>query len=164
MLFTGGGLFLGCRSGFDTSSTIKANPVNRNILNHCAVNVSVVNNGVIHMPNGSVTEKSVAFPSAPDKTGSEITEPIVNTAVEPDVPSPVAGMPQIVSSFKTPVTWGPEKPGLRCKNPDAGNPIIIVLSVRPIAWDPNITVARAERLIVINKLWGRNRDRDRDLG
>src|ERR1700757_4440263 len=113
MLFTGGRLFLAGRSGFDTSSTIKANPVNRNILNHCAVNVGVVNNGVIHMPNGSITEKSVAFPSASDKTGSEITEPIVNTAIEADVTAPVAGMPTIVSPFKPPVTGGPKISRLR---------------------------------------------------
>src|ERR1700741_5355752 len=113
MLFTGDRLFLGCRSGFDTSSTIKANPVNRNILNHCAVNVSVVNDGVIHMPNRGVTEKSVAFPSTADKTGSEITEPIVNTAIETDATPPVAGLPTVVSTFKSPITWGPKISRLR---------------------------------------------------
>src|ERR1700741_2125145 len=100
MLFTGGGLFFGCRFGFHSAGSVQNDSVNRNILNHCAVNVSVVNNGVVHMPNGSVTEKSVAFPSAPDKTRSEITEPIVNTAIEADVTAPVAGMPTIVSPFK----------------------------------------------------------------
>jgi hypothetical protein len=64
------------------------------------------------MPNGGIIKETAAFPPAPDEPGSKISESIVNTAIEPNVRTPVAGMPQIVPSFKTPVTWGPEKPGL----------------------------------------------------
>src|ERR1700722_19822559 len=113
MLFVGNGLLIGSRSGFDTSGAVKADPVNRDILDHRTVNVGVVNHGRIHMPNGGVAQKFATFPSAPTETGSRITEPIVNTAIEADVRPPIAAMPTIMSSLKSPIARGPKISGLR---------------------------------------------------
>src|SRR5580700_8252468 len=114
MLFMGDSFFLGRRFGFEASGAIKADPVDRNIPNHRPVNVGVVNDRRIHMPNGGVTEKSATFPSAPNETGSKITEPIVNTTVEAEMKPPIPGIPTVMSSYEAPVTWRPKISRLRC--------------------------------------------------
>src|SRR5690349_14752977 len=109
MLFARSGFFFARCSRLDPTLAIKTDPVHRHILDHRTINISVVNDRLIHSPNRSVTEKPAALPSATAEPGAEITEAIVDSAVKADVRPPITRVPTVVPTFKTPITWRPQK-------------------------------------------------------
>ncbi len=113
MLFARGGFFFGRCSRIDSTLAIKTDPIHGHIPDHRTINIGVVNDCVIHSPNRSVTEKPATLPSAAAEPGAEITEAIVDSAVKADVRPPITTVPTVVSTFKTPITWRPQKSGLR---------------------------------------------------
>src|SRR5258708_28143920 len=138
MLFARAGFFFGRCSRIDPTLAVKTDPVHRHILDHGAINISVVNDRVIHSPNRGVAEKPAALPSATAESGAEITETIVDSSVKAYVRPPITTVPTVAPTFKTPITWRPQKSGLLSEDPSTGNPIIIVITVRPTTRDPNI--------------------------
>jgi hypothetical protein len=66
-------------------------------------------------------------------------------------------VPNVSTIFKAPVAWGPKKTYFWSFNPNAGNPVIIVVSPGPVAGLPKIPIARTEGLFVFDKRRGRNR-------
>ena len=158
----GGRLFRGSWSCLDSTWTIKADMIiDRFAVDHCTVNVGVVDDRRIHVPCRRVIPKGVALPSAAVKTGSIIAVAIVNTSVESDVRTPITAVPTIVAIRKTPVTRGPKVSRVRNLNPGAGHPEISVLSVGPIAGTPEISLLRTRRLLVSDEGRWRNCNRDR---
>jgi hypothetical protein len=76
------------------------------------VNVGIANAGA-HVPASSVVKEMAAFPMAAPETGSEITKPIVNPAVESHVGSPITAVPKVTPVTPTPPARGPKKPDFR---------------------------------------------------
>jgi hypothetical protein len=62
------GLLRGSWSHRNSTGAVKAGPVHRSVVNHRAVNISVVHHGVVHPPNCGVVMKGVALPPTAIKT------------------------------------------------------------------------------------------------
>ena len=82
----------------------------------------------------------VAFP--------EVTETIIDPAVESNVRAPITSMPKVSAAIPAPVTRSPEQARLRCDDPSARNPEIAIRSISPIAGSPNVSVTRAGWLCI----------------
>jgi len=153
-------LFRGSRSRVDSTVAIEADVIISPIVDHCAVTVRIVYNRRIHVPNRGIIVKGTALPPTTIETGSVITEAIVHAAVESNVGTPIAAVPAIVAVRKPPVTRSPKVPRLGRFNPDAGNPEITVISVRPVAGTPIISVLRTRWLLVDSERGRGNCNRD----
>ena len=154
-------LFSGCRSRVDSTGAVKADVIiDSSVVDPCTVNIGVVDDGRIHVPNRCVIPKDVALPPAAVETGSVIAESIVDTSVESNVGTPITVVPTIDAVPKTPVTRGPKVSGLGHLNPGARNPEITVISVSPVARTPKISVLRTRRLLVDDE--GRRRNCNRN--
>jgi hypothetical protein len=154
-------LFTGSRSRVDSAGAVEADVIiDSSVVDYCTVNVGVVDDGRIHVPNCCVIPKDVALPPAAVETGSVITGSVVDTPVESNVGTPITVVPTIVATHKTPVTRGPKVSRLGHLNPSARNPEIIVISVGPVARTPKISLRRTRRLFVDHE--GRRRHGNRD--
>ena len=153
-------LLSGGRFRFDSTGTVKADVIDIPVVDHCTVNIGVLDDGRIHVPNRCVIPKDVALPPAAVETGSVIAESIVDISIESHVGTPITAVPTIDAVHKTPVTRGPKVSGLRHLNPGARNPEITVISVSPVARTPKISVLRTRRLLVDDE--GRRRNCNRN--
>jgi hypothetical protein len=97
-----------------------------------------------------------AVPIAAFIAFTEITETVIDAAVEANVWAPVARVPKICAAVPTPVTRGPEQARLRRDHPSAGHPVVAIRSVSPVAGSPNVPIARARWLGVNRQYRGRN--------
>src|SRR6185312_4514174 len=61
-------------------------------MHHLGV-IDVMNHGDVHTRDGCVVEKMSMVPAAANESHAAVTESIVNSAVEANVRSPVAGVP-----------------------------------------------------------------------
>jgi hypothetical protein len=156
-------LFLSCRFSFDTTGAVETEVIvsDRRIVDYRAVNVGIVDDRGIHTPNCRIIVKGAPFPSSAIETRSIITETIVDTAVEPNMPTPITAVPAIIASAKSPVARRPKKSRFGHFNPDARNPKITILSVGPVAGSPKISIPRTRWLLVDGEWRRRNGNRDR---
>ena len=112
--------------------------------NHSTVvDVDVGNSDVV---NGAVVIKRPAMPIAAFVAFAEITEAVIDPAVEADVRAPITGMPKVGAAAKRPIARSPEQARLRCNHPSTRHPVISIRSVSPVAGSPNISIARTRRL------------------
>src|SRR5580658_9746315 len=96
-------------------------------------------------------------PAAAVIAGADITETIVDAAVETDLRSPVARVPEIGAVRPAPITGRPEKADLGRFNPRTGHPeVSAVVAVAPVAGRPEVAVAGANGL----RVNGKHRRRD----
>jgi hypothetical protein len=155
-------LFSGCRSRVDSTGAVKADVIiDSSVVDHCTVNIGVVDDGRIHSPNRCVIPKDVALPPAAVETGSVIAESIVDISIESHVGTPITAVPTIVAVGKSPVTRGPKVSRAGNLHPSAGHPEITVISVGPVAGIPKISILRTRRLLVNDKRRRRNCNQDR---
>jgi hypothetical protein len=153
--------FRGSRLSLDSSRSIEADMIIMNhclIVDHCPVNVGVVDRRRIHSPDGGIIVKGAPFPSAAVEARSIIAKAIVDSAIESDVGTPITAMPPVVAAGITPVTRSPKVFSFRRFNPDAGNPEITVIAVGPVARNPKISIIRTIRLLVDGNWRRRNGD------
>ncbi len=154
-------LFRGGWSRLDSARAIKADVIiNRFVVDHCPVNVGVMDDRRIDVPRRRVISKAVALPSAAVETGSVIAVPIIDTSVESNVGAPITAVPTIITIPKSPVTRGPIISRVRNLNPRTGDPEITVISVGPVAGTPKISVLRTRRLLVDDERRWRNCNRE----
>ena len=154
-LFSSGG------SRLDSARTIKADVIIRRlVVDRCTVNVSVVDDRRIHVPHRRVILKGVALPSAAVETGTVIAVAVVNASIVSDLGPPITAVPTIVAIRKTPVTRGPIISRLGNLNPGAWDPEIAISSEGPVSRTPKISFLRTRRLLVSNKGWRRNCNRN----
>jgi hypothetical protein len=130
----------------------------------CLVHIGVVNDGPIHAHHSSVVREAVSAPLAAGKADAHVTEAIVDTAVIADVLAPVAVMEEVMSAFKAPVGGRPEVARLGSRHPGAGNPVITVLAVRPVAGGPEVAVFGAGWLFVNGEHGRGDANADHDSG
>ena len=131
------------------------------VADHCTVNVGIVDDGRIDVPNRCIILEVIAFPSAAGEARSVIAVAIVDTSVESNVGTPITAVPTIVAVRKSPVTRGPIVSRLGNLHPSAGHPEITVISVGPVAGIPKISFLRTRWLLVNDKGRRRNCDQDR---
>jgi hypothetical protein len=150
VLLMRGNLLLGRWPGGDPARAVEARSIvhDRSVVNHRAVNVYIAHNGCVHVHNGSVVAERSAGPHTTPETNTTIPESVVDAAIESDVRPPITAVPSIDAAAKTPISRSPKHAYPGWLNPDAGNPIIAVGSVRPIAGIPKIAIDRAAWLHV----------------
>jgi hypothetical protein len=155
--------FLGSRSRVDSTGAVEADVIINDspVVDHCTVNIGVVDDRRIHLPNRFIIMKGTALPPAAMETRSIIAEAIVDTAIESNVVTPITAVPDIGTVGKTPVTGSPQVARFRHFNPDARNPEITVVSISPVARGPIISILRARWLFVDDERRRRNCNRDR---
>jgi hypothetical protein len=128
------------------------------------IHIGVVNDGRIHAHHSRVVSEVATAPFASRKADAHVAESIVDAAVVADVGSPVAVVEEIVPTFKAPVGRRPEETWLGSRHPGAGNPVIAVLAVSPVAGGPEIAVLWAERLLVNGQHGRGDTDADNHAG
>lgn len=110
--------------------------------------ISVVDQFHVYVGHGAVIKEVATSPVSAVETHARISEPVVDSAIETDVRSPIAGVPEIESVIEPPVARRPEQTDLGRLDPRAGDPKVAIISPRPITWDPDESRFRANRLLV----------------
>lgn len=107
MRLTGRGLFYGGRSGGCSAwTTVKAHVVDGGVVEDRLV-VGVVNDRDVYSIHGGVVVEAPTVPISTLITGANISEAVVDAAVEADFWPPVAGMPNTYVIFPAPITGRP---------------------------------------------------------
>jgi len=156
MLFTCCRLFSRTRPRGDPARpAIKADPVDRRIVDDRAVNIGVVNDGSIDIDNSRIIPEMTTYPIAAGKTRTIIPASVIDTAIEADMLPPITGIPGIYPANITPVSGRPKEADLGRFSPITRHPIIsIIIIISPVSRNPKITVNRADRLrIYRNDRW-----------
>ena len=82
------------------------------IYNHGLV-IDIRDIGDIHVGHRAVVEKPAAAPFTTLEAFAEVSEAVINAAVESDMRAPIAGIPKIDAVVPTPVSGGPQKANFR---------------------------------------------------
>ena len=125
-----------------------------------AIDIGVTNDRPINVSNRSVIVEGPAFPAATIVSNTAVAEAVVHAAIEPDVGSPIAAMPDVKPSGVTPITRRPEKANFRRVSPVSRHPVVSIVAIGPITWDPYVTVGRARGLIIHRQRRWRDVDRN----
>lgn len=97
--------------------------------------------------NGSVVKECSVVPIS-GITDSDVTEPVVNSAIESDLRAPVTLIKNEDAIGPAPITWGPEEARIGNHYPRTRNPkISIVAVVGPISGRPDVAIGGAQRLV-----------------
>jgi len=122
------------------------------VINHStAVNVGTMEVNVSH---GAVVVEVVTVPIAAKIAGSDITEPVINTAIKADMKAPVPMVEPIPATIETPVRRSPESAIVRRRAPDSGNPVVATSTPTPVTGRPDVVRFGSRRLIIIRQLRG----------
>jgi hypothetical protein len=132
---------------------VVTHPIHGRVVVHHGRVVGVMDDRCVHICDRAVIVVNSASPVPARESHACVSKPIVNAAIESNVWSPVARVPQIGSSAPTPITWSPQQSHRRRHHPRSGNPVIVVISIRPITRSPDIPRSRAGRLHVYGKSW-----------
>jgi hypothetical protein len=72
---------------------------------------------------------------------------MVDSAIKPYTRTPKAFVKNKTATAPGPITWDPEETDFRSQNPGARHPVIVI-APGPITRRPDVTLARAKRLLV----------------
>src|ERR1700722_11272516 len=160
MSLMGGRLFLGRRALVESAvAAIIADAGDRRTV-HDPCFIHVANHGDVYVGHRTIVEKVTVVPTSAFVTVTEIAEAIVDSAIKSYLRTPVAIMENVPAVSPAPVSGRPEKTNFRSQYPSSGNPIVIIVSISPVARRPNVTIAGTYRLIVDRQLRRCNRNRD----
>ena len=99
-----------------------------------------------YVHNRGVIGKGSAAPHAARKTDTHVAEAVVDSAVVADVTTPVTGMKNVKAATPAPVARSPESADIGSRHPGAGNPVVAVRAVGPVAGSPHEAGLWANRL------------------
>lgn len=121
-----GGLFLGCWPGNHApSAAVEADAADgAKFIVHAFV-VDVVDHGDVHIGYVAVVEEMIVIPMATEVTVAKVAKAVVNSAIEADDWSPIAGVEEVAIRAPSPVAGSPEEAYLGRIYPCAGNPVVI---------------------------------------
>src|SRR5277367_2744202 len=136
--------------------------VHRGVVDYRGV-VNVVNVRHIDVVNGAVIEKVPVIPSSAFIAVAEVTEAVVNSAVEANVRTPKAHVKNKCRATPSPPARRPEESRLRGQHPCTWHPVVAVRAVSPIARRPEIAFGGARGLLVDGKCGWAETDRYADL-
>jgi hypothetical protein len=128
-------------------------------------NRSVVNVGDVYtteVGNGAIVVKRVTTPVAALKTNTTVTVPVVDTTVETYVRTPVALVPEIEAVTPAPITGSPKITRLGRHHPRARYPVIVIITVSPVARCPDVPNSRARGLHIHRQSRGCDSDGNTD--
>jgi hypothetical protein len=105
--------------------------------------------GDVNVGHRPVVEEFAAAPFAALEAFAEVSEAVVDAAVESDVRTPIADVPEIDAIVPTPVSGGPQISNFGSYHPGAGHPVVaVIVAPGPITRGPDIARARAKGLLV----------------
>src|SRR5580698_6674325 len=87
-------------------ATVVAHPAHRCVVNDRGV-VDIMNVGHVHVHHCAVVEKVAAIPTPTHETYSEITESVIDSAIEADVWTPITFMENKCAAAPTPPAGRP---------------------------------------------------------
>jgi hypothetical protein len=112
--------------------------------NRLVVDVRYV--GDVNVGHATVVIEPVALPIPAEKSGAGVTKAIINAAVETDVWSPIAAIPNVEAVIPAPVARSP-KHSDGSKHPRARNPVVAVVVIpRPVARRPDVALSWTQGL------------------
>lgn len=159
-----GGHLLWRGAGLDSAiAAIEAHTV-AGVAYHGTVDIRIVNDGCVHIEDGSVIAEAISIPATTVEAVTVISIVVVDAAVKADFGRPIAFVIPIASFIRCPVSGGPEQAGLGGRNPCSGNPVVVAICPGPVAGRPQIVRLRANRLRVVGQLRGSDGDGYSDLG
>src|ERR1700730_6489813 len=91
--------------------------------------VGIVDHGDVYVVYGPVVGEMTAVPSAAVIPLTDISETVIDAAVDPDMRSPIAHMPHITAATPAPVSGRPEHTDARRQHPGARHPEIVVVTI-----------------------------------
>ena len=131
MLFIGSSLFLGSWCGNSAArSTVEAGVAR--VVNSCIIRDICDVRNVCHIGYRTVNVVNTILPSAANKAGTAIATAIIHAAIETDMGTPVAFMPQECIATPTPIAGSPQDADNRRLYPCARNPEIVVFIPKPV--------------------------------
>jgi hypothetical protein len=134
----GNPLLFGCRPGIgSTVAAVVADAVRARIVDDRLV-VRVMNDRGVYAHDRGIVEELPALPVSALEAIAHVSESIKNAAVEADLFSPVASIPDVNAVAPPPISWSPQETDLGRENPRAGHPVVVaIVSVpSPIAGRP----------------------------
>src|SRR5579862_1911634 len=120
--------------------------------------VHVVDNRDVYVVGRLVVEETPVIPTTAFIPMAAVSVSIGDATIEPDALTPVTLVEHVRIATPRPIPGGPQIPRLRRLDPRAGHPVIVAACPRPIAWRPQVAIARTRRLFVDRKVWGSNDD------
>src|SRR5208282_1430189 len=151
--------FLCCRTRADSTIASVVADVALVVVRHVGV-VNVVDVSDVHVAHGAVVEEVSIIPTPAFKTDTEITEAVIDPAVEAYVRPPVAVIEDKSVAAPAPIGWCPQEADFRRHHPSARHPVVIadIVIVGPVTGRPEITVPWAERLLIDRQRGRADRD------
>src|ERR1700752_5281106 len=132
-------------------AAIEADPRSAVIVHHSRV-VRVVDYRHVHIVHRAVVIKMVVLPPPTFIPVAEVSESIINPAIESNDRAPIAFVKVVPPAAPGPIARRPEESRPRRQHPGPRHPVIIVPTPRPISGRPNVSLARADRLLVNGQL------------
>ncbi len=102
-----GHLLLRIGLGLYPSPAVKAAVVDDRGIDHCTIDISVVDHRGVDVDDSRVITEITAMPFPANETRSSIAVAIVHPAIKSDMRAPVSAMPAIDATGITPVTGRP---------------------------------------------------------
>lgn len=159
--------FSGCRIVADSvRPSIEGNATlvwNGVVAHDVAVFIGVADSVSIDVHHGGIIGKPAIAPFPADESDSHIAIAVVDSAVISNLVAPIALMKDVAAIIPAPPGWSPHCSFIRSGYPFAGNPVISIVVIRPIARRPHPAFFRARRLVIDRQFGGRKIDGDRDL-
>jgi hypothetical protein len=125
--------------------------------------VGGVNYAFIHAHHRGVVGKLVAAPFSARETDALVPKAVVHAAVVADVAAPVAPMEPVSAVVPVPVVGRPQGAYIGHRNPCAGNPVVVLVAIGPVAGNPHQVGLRAVGLFVNREFGRRQTHADHDL-
>jgi hypothetical protein len=102
--------------------------------------------GDVNVGHATVVKEPVALPIAAEEPRTGVTKAIINAAVETDVWSPIAAIPNVQPVIPAPVARSP-KHSDGSKHPSARHPVVaIVVIPGPVARRPDVALSWTQGL------------------
>ena len=135
----------------DAAGAVVARLVDGHIVDRDVVHIGVMDHRGVHIGHCGVVVVCASLPAPAVKADAAVAEPVIHTAVETDVRTPVAGVKRIHAADETPVAGRPENADGRRGNPGARNPVVTSRRERPVTRRPNESDLRTGRLLIIGQ-------------
>src|SRR5580658_5629997 len=153
-------LLFGSWTRFDPSvAAVITHAIYRRVVHHGRV-VNIVNVRHIHIRHRLVVEEVTIVPTSAGEAHAEITESIINPAIETDLRAPEPLVENERLTAPAPPSRGPEEADFRRHHPRARHPEVIgcIIVPIPVTGSPDITVTRANGLLIHGQRWRPDRD------
>jgi hypothetical protein len=144
-------------------ATVIADAIHSDVIHYGPV-VDIVNASYVHAIDGPVVIKITTAPASALVAVTGITEAVVDATVKAHLRTPISDMPDEGRTAPSPIARCPQKADLGGQHPRSGHPEIAIITIRPVAWSPDVAGTRAPRLLVHRQRRRRDRHRDKYCG